>query len=160
MRMSAHRVKLEELLSFLPRCRPSILLAVRWFTPLARNRGIYAVSFGIRTSIARTARMQTKTNHHRCPRCGQRLTIENVSGFRRWICGVFMLRVWYYTPECGWRRLQFSRSLYPQGRRRPRRVVLAVLVAFGATLAIRFALSRVQGRATPTGDEGIQEVAE
>ena len=71
-----------------------------------------------------------------------------------------MLRGWYCTPECGWRGLQFSRSLYRQGQRRTRKIVLAVLVALGAALAIRLALSRVQGRALPTGDEGIHEVVE
>jgi hypothetical protein len=71
-----------------------------------------------------------------------------------------MLRVWYCTSECGWRGLRFSRSLFSRSKHRARNAILAALVVLGSALVIRLALSRLQGRAPPTGDEGIHEVAE
>jgi hypothetical protein len=71
-----------------------------------------------------------------------------------------MLRGWRCTPECGWRGLRFSRSLFSRGKHRVRNAGIAVLVVLGAALAVRHVLSRAPERASPTGDEGIQEVAD
>jgi hypothetical protein len=104
--------------------------------------------------------MQTKTSRHPCPRCGQRLTIEDASGPRRLFLRALMLRIWRCTPECGWRGLRFSISLFRQGKNRLRKVILAVLFGVGCVFAVRYALSRAPERSMPTGDENIHEVAE
>lgn len=113
-----------------------------------------------RGSIATAFRMQTKTTRHPCPRCGQRLTIENLAEPRRLLLRALMLRIWRCTPECGWRGIRFSVSLFHQGKTRLRKAMVFILMLIGCVVAVRYALSRAPERPMPTGDENIHEVLE
>lgn len=98
--------------------------------------------------------MEPRTRRpHRCPRCGRRLTIDDVSGIRLSIRKALSLRGWHCSPACGWHGLRFSRSLRRASRRRKRIAWIVLMLVLTAAMGIRFILSRAQEVPRPDSED-------
>lgn len=101
--------------------------------------------------------MQIRATRFPCPRCGQRLTLVSTQGSRRLLLRALMLRRWRCTSKCGWNGFRFSRSLISLGKRRARKVLIALFVVLAATFTIRYVLSRLPSGTSPGGYDGVHE---
>ena len=106
----------------------------------------------------RVPQSSTQTRYRRCPRCGSRLARDERPGTMGTLARLIFLRGLRCKPNCGWRGLRFSRSLF---RRRKRRLMYALFIVLFIAMAawtVRYVLARAALGRGGAGDDGIQEV--